>query len=107
MLLTTDPMLPLTAARSPWLRGTIATPGDATQAQLALLLAGLARGESVIGGVPDDPAVEAMARALGQLGVPAAVVNGRWHVEGLGLGGFLAAQGPIDLSELGEGAAHL
>src|SRR5258706_491420 len=50
MLLTTDPMLPLTAARSPWLRGTIATPGDATQAQLALLLAGLARGESVSGG---------------------------------------------------------
>ena len=51
------PASPLTAERSPWLRGPVRLPGDPLFAQLALRLAALARGESVLENLGEGAAV--------------------------------------------------
>jgi 3-phosphoshikimate 1-carboxyvinyltransferase len=100
--------LPLTAGRSPWLRGTIRVPGDPLQSQLAMVFAGLARGESLIENASGDPRVGAMAETLTGMGVHIGRSGEDWDVEGLGLGGLLAPLAPLDMSELGDdGAASL
>jgi 3-phosphoshikimate 1-carboxyvinyltransferase len=105
LLQSPDPLLPLTAGRSPWLRGQIAVPGEPLQAVLALLVAALARGESVVDNVTLSPAFDAMIRALEALGVHVALVNGHWHVDGTGL--LLAPEAAIDATDLGDAAPLL
>jgi len=96
---------PLIAARSPWLRGPARLPGDPGLTALALLLAGLARGESRLDNLARGAGTAAMVGALGRLGIPVersgpgAVVSG--------LGGLLAPDGPIDLAGAGAGAGLL
>jgi 3-phosphoshikimate 1-carboxyvinyltransferase len=99
--------IPLIAGRSPWLRGPIRLPGDPAQSQLALILAAMARGESVVENVCKDISVNAVMQALGQLGVPISHTNERWHVQGIGVGGFLAPEARIDLGKTGSGALLL
>lgn len=97
----TSPIVPLTAERSPWLRGPVRVPGDRFASVLALILAGLARGESVIENLAGSPAAAATIRVLGALGVPIARRAGRWHAQGLGVGGLLTPDGPLDLAGAG------
>ncbi len=80
---------PLAAERSPWLRGTLGVPGDAVISHLALIAAALARGESVIEGLLLSGEIGTTARALRQVGAKLEDVDGRWHVNGLGVGGLL------------------
>jgi 3-phosphoshikimate 1-carboxyvinyltransferase len=98
------PASPLTAERSPWLRGPVRLPGDPLFAQLALSLAALARSESVLENLGEGAAVEAVIAALSGLGPQISRRNGRCHVQGIGVGGFLAPEGPIDLGAAGPGA---
>ena len=107
MYLTPTPPVSLTAERSPWLRGPIRVPGDAAASRLALLLAAMARGESVIESLSGSPDIPPLIAAIEQLGVHIARHGARWHVEGIGVGGFLAPAGPIDVSAMGEGALLL
>jgi 3-phosphoshikimate 1-carboxyvinyltransferase len=107
MLQSTSPPLPLTAGRSPWLRGTLRVPGDPLQSQLALILAAMGDGESIIAQSSGGPEIGATIRALEQLGAHFEFIDECWHVLGLGIGGFLAPRAPIDLSEMGEGAPVL
>lgn len=102
-----NPSRPLTAERSPWLRGPIRLPGDPAQSHLALLLAAMARGESVIDNLSRAASVGALARALEQLGVHLGPTNGRFHVQGIGVGGLLPPDGDIDLSQMEECGALL
>ena len=103
---TTLPV-PLTAERSPWLRGSIRIPGERGLSHLALILAAMARGESVIENLAGGPETATTIRVLGQMGVPIAKRAGRWHVQGLGVGGLLTPDGPFDLSAAGTGAPYL
>jgi 3-phosphoshikimate 1-carboxyvinyltransferase len=96
---------PLTAERSPWLRGPARVPGEPGLSHLALVLAALARGDSVLAGLAAGPATRALARRLDELGAGIAERGGRWHVKGIG--GLLAPLGPLDFSELGEAAPLL
>src|SRR3982751_4700378 len=107
MIPASNPTFPLTAERSPWLRGPIRLPGDPAQSHVTLLAAAMARGESVIANLATAPSVGALTRALEQLGVHLGPSNGRFHVQGLGSGGLLPPDGPIDLRETDEGAALL
>jgi len=107
MLQHTPEPIPLTASRSPWLRGHLSVPGDPLQSQLALILAGLARGRSVISNISLAPGVDALARVLERLGIGIAREGDSATVEGLGLGMVLDPEGPVDLSGLGDGAALL
>ncbi|HVX81917.1 MAG TPA: hypothetical protein VHB23_11100 [Devosiaceae bacterium] len=99
--------VPLSAERSPWLRGHLRLPGDARLSAIALILAGMAKGESVIENLRQSGEADATMAALRQLGVSIAERSGRLHVEGLGVGGLLTAEGPIDLSTAGAAAPLL
>ncbi len=92
----------MTAERSPWLRGPVRVPGDLLVSNLALILAAMARGESIIENLSIGPSTAATVRVLGQLGVPISESAGRWHVQGLGIGGFLTPEAPLDLTGAGS-----
>ncbi len=71
-------------------------PGDATLSVLALAVAALARGESVIEGAFAGAETAALAAALRQLGVRVAHDDGTWRVDGVGINGFLAPEADLD-----------
>lgn len=95
------PAGPLSAERSPWLRGPISLPGEPVLSALALMLAAMARGESVIDNASTAPMVGVTAGVLEALGAHLDRKGRRWHVQGIGTGGFLEPVAPIDLSEAG------
>lgn len=92
------PARPLAAERAPWLRGTIRVPGDREMGALALALAAMARGESVIDALPETSATHTLIAGLKSLGAHIDKRGGRWHVQGIGVGGFLTPEAPIALS---------
>jgi 3-phosphoshikimate 1-carboxyvinyltransferase len=85
---------PLTATHSRGLKGRFRVPGEPTPTALTLLLAALARGETVIyadTGAP-TPEVAAVLRLLAELGTPPETHDDRWQINGLGALGLLAPQ---------------
>ncbi len=82
-------------------------PGDRAPAWIALLLAALSRGESVLEYVPAGGETEALVAALTMLGASAARRQDRLHVGGIGVNGFLPPEGTIDASRLGDAAPLL
>ena len=98
---------PLAAERSPWLRGPVRLPGDPLFSALALILAGMARGESVLDNLSTSPQTRAVAALLAELGVHVAERAGRWHVQGIGVAGFLTPRGPLDMTQIGDAAPLL
>jgi len=95
------PAGPLSVGRSPWLRGPVSLPGEPVLSALALMLAAMARGESVIDNASSAPMVDATAGALEALGAHLDRRGGRWHVQGIGVGGLLEPHAPLDLSRMG------
>jgi 3-phosphoshikimate 1-carboxyvinyltransferase len=100
----THPVRPLIAERSPWLRGRLAVPGDRASSRLALILGAMARGETLIEGLREAPGVLAIADMLQQLGARVEKRSSRWHVIGLGIGGFLQPERDLNF---GAAAASL
>lgn len=101
------PSTPLAAERSPWLRGPVRLPGDPLFSALALILAGMARGESVLENLSRSPQTGALAALLAELGVHVAERAGRWHVQGIGVASFLAPRQPLDMTQIGDAAPML
>jgi 3-phosphoshikimate 1-carboxyvinyltransferase len=97
---------PLTAERSPWLRGPVSLPGDPLFSALALILAAMARGESVLENLSAAPSTAAVAAVLAELGANVVQRGSRWHVQGIGVGSFLAPRAPLEMAATG-GAAPL
>jgi 3-phosphoshikimate 1-carboxyvinyltransferase len=95
---------PLVVERSPWLRGRFWVSGDRAISRLALILGAMARGESVIEGLRETPGVMAIADMLQMLGARIDKRSGRWHVMGLGSGGFLEPGGDL---RFGDAATSL
>ncbi len=98
---------PLASHGADPLSGRFATPGDRAIAHRALIVSALAVGHSTIEGLPDSAEVLATAAALRQLGVRLEARDGAWHVYGLGVGGLLEPQGPLELGLAGEGGPLL
>ena len=94
----------LTAHGADPLSGRFVTPGDGVIALRALLLAALAVGTSRITGGRATPEILATAAALRQLGVQVALEADAWQVQGLGVLGLLAPDGPL---QPGPGRASL
>lgn len=92
------PARPLIAERAPWLRGTIRVPGDREMGALALALSAMARGESVIDALPETDATQTLIAGLRSLGAHIDKRGGRWHVQGIGVGGFLTPESPLTLA---------
>ncbi len=88
------------------LKGTLTVPGDKSISHRALMLGALAQGTSVVRGLAPGRDVRSTARCLRALGVPVALANDNSDhdvavVEGRGLYGLRAPQGPLDAGNSG------
>src|SRR5438445_2368462 len=100
---------PLTASRprSP-LAGRIRVPGDKSISHRALMLGALAIGRTEITGLLEGEDVLATAAALNALGAHASRVgDGRWTVDGIGVGALAEPEDLLDLGNSGTAARLL
>ncbi|KQX38974.1 hypothetical protein ASD04_07915 [Devosia sp. Root436] len=89
------------------LTGRFMTPGDKAISHRALMLGALAVGHTSIEGLLEAEDVLATAAALRRLGVRIEQRDGAWHVHGLGVGGLLAPEAPLELGTSSVGALLL
>src|SRR5216684_786754 len=100
---------PLTAARpAAPLGGVVRVPGDKSISHRALMLGALAVGCTEITGLLEGEDVLATAAALRALGAGIArAADGRWLVDGVGLGGLGEPDDVLDLGNSGTAARLL
>ena len=101
--------MPLIAARPPTpLTGKIRVPGDKSISHRALMLGALAVGRTEISGLLEGEDVLATAAAVNALGAHARRAgDGRWTVDGVGIGGLTEPQDLLDLGNSGTAARLL
>jgi 3-phosphoshikimate 1-carboxyvinyltransferase len=96
---------PLTAYRAQPLRGRFSLPGDKSISHRALMFSAMTIGESTISGLLESADVLATAAAMRAYGASVERGgDGLWRVSGLGPGGLLEPNGPIDFGNAGTGA---
>jgi 3-phosphoshikimate 1-carboxyvinyltransferase len=83
------------------LRGDLAVPGDKSISHRALLLGAIAEGETTVEGFGVSADTLATAEALRALGAGVEVEGESARVEGVGLRGLRAPEGPIDCGNAG------
>ena len=100
---------PLAATRPPApLAGTIRVPGDKSISHRALMLGALAVGRTEITGLLEGEDVLATAAALNALGAHAEPAgDGKWVVDGVGVGGLAEPEDVLDLGNSGTSARLL
>ena len=90
------------------LSGKIRVPGDKSISHRALMLGALAVGRTEISGLLEGEDVLATAAALNALGAAAAPSgDGRWIVDGVGVGGLCEPENLLDLGNSGTSARLL
>ncbi|MBI3453490.1 MAG: 3-phosphoshikimate 1-carboxyvinyltransferase [Rhodospirillales bacterium] len=90
------------------LNGTIAVPGDKSISHRALMIGGIAVGETVIHGLLEGEDVLRTAAAMAALGAEAARgPDGVWRVYGRGVGGLVEPADILDLGNSGTSARLL
>ncbi len=105
---TARPMQALIAQPTEAFAGTARVPGDKSISHRALLLGGLALGETRIEGLLEGEDVLRSAAAMRALGAEAARADdGKWIVAGRGLGGLVEPTEVLDLGNSGTGARLL
>jgi 3-phosphoshikimate 1-carboxyvinyltransferase len=96
---------PLLARKTHALNGRIRVPGDKSISHRSLMLGAAAIGETVIEGLLEAEDVLNTAQAMRALGADVQRgTDGRWHVAGVGVGGFAEPQGDLDFGNSGTGA---
>ena len=99
---------PVTAAPGGKLAGDITVPGDKSISHRALMMGGLAVGETMIQGLLEGEDVLRTAAAMQALGAQAArAADGTWRIRGRGLGGAVEPADVLDLGNSGTGARLL
>ncbi len=99
-----EPVAPLTARRSPGLKGRVRVPGDKSISHRALILAAATVGATRIGGLLEGEDVINTARAMRALGAKVERTGtGEWIVHGVGVGGFAPPEAPLDFGNSGTG----
>ena len=100
---------PLSASRPRMpLAGRIRVPGDKSISHRALMLGALAIGRTEISGLLEGEDVLATAAAVNALGAHAAPAgDGRWTVDGVGIGGLAEPDDLLDLGNSGTSARLL
>ncbi len=94
---------PAVARRSGALRGAVRIPGDKSMSHRALMLGGLAAGQTRIGGLLEGEDIFNTARAMQALGATMRKEDGSWIVHGVGNGALLAPEAPLDFGNAGSG----
>ena len=98
----------LRAAPHGALSGAACLPGDKSISHRALMLAGMAVGESRVEGLLEGEDVLATAQALRAMGVELdRVGDGSWRVWGVGVGGLAEPAQVLDMGNAGTGARLL
>jgi 3-phosphoshikimate 1-carboxyvinyltransferase len=98
------PSRPLSSHRSGPLAGRMRVPGDKSISHRALMLGAVSLGETVIEGLLEADDVLGTAAAMRMLGAHVEKgADGRWRVNGLGIGGLLEPTGVIDFGNAGTG----
>src|SRR6516165_12463977 len=99
---------PIAARRGGPLSGTVRVPGDKSISHRALMLGMLAVGRTEISGLLEGDDVLATAAAVNALGAVAAPAgDGRWTVDGVGVGGLVEPEDVLDLGNSGTSARLL
>ena len=102
------PATPLKAHPAPPLSGEVLVPGDKSISHRALMLGGLAVGETRISSLLDSADVRATARAMAALGAEVDWGKGDvCHVHGVGIGGCAEPAQVLDLENAGTAARLL
>jgi 3-phosphoshikimate 1-carboxyvinyltransferase len=95
-------MTGLVSRKAGSLSGRITVPGDKSISHRALMLGGLAIGETVITGLLEGEDVLATASALAAMGATLKRdESGVWRVHGVGVGGLGEPDAPLDLGNAG------
>jgi 3-phosphoshikimate 1-carboxyvinyltransferase len=107
--MSVEPLLRSSDALEAWssgpLRGEIAVPGDKSMSHRALILGGLARGETHIEGLLEGDDVLRTAAAVRAFGARVErIAAGKWRVEG---GEWRSPAGAVDCGNAGTGARLL
>ncbi|MGO8916528.1 MAG: 3-phosphoshikimate 1-carboxyvinyltransferase [Stellaceae bacterium] len=101
-------MTPLTSGTAAALSGRLSAPGDKSVSHRALILGALAIGRTRVSGLLEGEDVLRTAAAMGALGAGIARGDdGRWVIDGIGLGGLAEPQDMLDLGNSGTGARLL
>ena len=101
-------MVSLSSSKSPGLTGHIRVPGDKSISHRALILGGLAIGETVVDGLLEGEDVLNTAAAMRAFGAEVTrQPDGRWHIHGRGVGGLDEPDQVLDLGNSGTGVRLL
>ena len=101
-------MQSLTSHASGALSGTIRVPGDKSISHRALMLGALAVGRTEIEGLLEGEDVLCTAAAMNALGADAVREgDGRWRVDGVGVGGLSEPESVLDMGNSGTAARLL
>ena len=100
---------PAVARRGASLSGAVAVPGDKSISHRALMLGGLAVGETVVHGLLEGEDVLRTAAAMRQMGAEISKdeATGIWRARGRGIGGLIEPADVLDLGNAGTGARLL
>src|SRR5215469_1835628 len=97
--------LPLSARKSGALKGIAEVPGDKSISQRALILGGMAQGETHISGLLESEDVHSTAGAVGALGAKIVrEAHGRWRINGVGVGNWRQPDEILDFGNSGTGS---
>ena len=83
------------------LSGTVSVPGDKSISHRALMLGGMAVGETVVTGLLEGEDVLATAAAMRAMGVTIERHATAWHIHGVGVGGLLQPLTALDMGNSG------
>lgn len=101
-------MQPLRSGPAGPLRGRVRVPGDKSISHRALMLGGIAVGETTIHGLLEGEDVLRTAAAMRALGAAAErFADGTWQVSGRGVGGLTEPAEVLDMGNAGTGARLL
>ncbi len=96
--------IPMTARKSPPLRGTALIPGDKSVSHRAFILGALTVGETHITGLLEGQDVLDTGKAMAAFGADIQRIDeGEWLVNGVGVGGFGEPEDIIDCGNAGTG----
>ncbi|MGZ5922735.1 MAG: 3-phosphoshikimate 1-carboxyvinyltransferase [Rhizomicrobium sp.] len=100
-----DAVQPLRARKSGALKGIAEVPGDKSISQRALILGGMAKGETRISGLLESEDVLNTAQAVRALGATVTRDGeGVWRVTGVGVGGWRQPDDVLDFGNSGTGS---
>jgi 3-phosphoshikimate 1-carboxyvinyltransferase len=95
---------PAVARRSSGLSGIIRIPGDKSISHRALILGGLASGETRVAGLLEGEDVLNTGKAMQAIGAVIRKEGDAWIINGTGNGALLAPEVPLDFGNSGTGA---